>query len=601
MSHAYDHRNRYAAFAKDASVIVIAVGLAIIAGWIADIRILKSFIPGGSPIEFNVGIALLSSGLALGLLAAHYENPVALFASSLASSVVVAIGALTLIQYVTNINLRIDTMLFPDSDPADSIHPGRMAAAAATIFVLAGAAMLMLAARLRSRWVEGLTIAAMFNALIPAIGYLYGATALYRIPYYGTIALPVTLTALALCAGILAVRPDRGLMSLLTNESAGGMTARRLLPAAIFIPLAIDRLQFWGQKAGLYDATFGLVLFTLSSMTIFTGLIVWNARLLMQLDLQRGRAEANLRGTLGELSTNVTALSEANARLHAEIQERRAAEERLFQERERAEVTLRSVGDGVITTDTAAKVVYMNPIAEKLTGWTNAAASGLPVDEIFRLVDPITREQVRHPAHSCLQRNEVTRASSNRVLIHRDGSESIVDDSCAPIHDPAGRVIGAILVFHDVSAMEAISLKMTHLAQHDSLTDLPNRMLLDDRLTQAIALALHHNRKAAVLLLDLDRFKHVNDTLGHLIGDRLLQEIAKRAHSCVREMDTVSRQGGDEFVIVLSELDDSMGAARVATQLLEKVAQPYFIDGHEVHITVSIGISICPDDGDNSD
>ncbi|MDB5728473.1 MAG: hypothetical protein JWQ00_1678, partial [Noviherbaspirillum sp.] len=265
MSHAYDHRNRYAAFAQGASVIVIAVGLAIIAGWIADIRILKSFIPGGSPIEFNVGIALLSSGLALGLLAAHYENPVALFASSLASSLVLAIGALTLIQYVTNIDLRIDTLLFPDSDPTDSIYPGRMAAAAATIFVLAGAAMLMLAARLRSRWVEGLTIAAMFNALIPAIGYLYGATALYRIPYYGTIALPVTLTALALCAGILAVRPDRGLMSLLTNQSAGGMTARRLLPAAIFIPLAIDRLQFWGQKAGLYDATFGLVLFTLSS------------------------------------------------------------------------------------------------------------------------------------------------------------------------------------------------------------------------------------------------------------------------------------------------------------------------------------------------
>jgi diguanylate cyclase (GGDEF)-like protein/PAS domain S-box-containing protein len=600
MSHATDHRNRYAAFVRVVSAIVAAVGLTIITGWIAGIQILKSLVPGGAAIEFDGGAALLLSGLALGLLSIRDTHRIALYASSIASGAVVVIGTLTLIRYAGDTELRIAELVFPEDFASMPRYPDRMAAAAAMIFILAGAAMLMLAAGLRSRWVEGLTIAAMFNALIPAIGYLYGATALYRIPYYGTIALPVTSTGLVLCAGILAVRPDRGLMSFLTNESAGGMTARRLLPAAIFIPLVIDRLQYWGQKAGLYDATFGLVLFTLSSMAIFAGLIVWNARLLMQLDLQRGRAEASLRGTLEKLGSNVTALSEANARLQAEIHERCLAEERLFRERERAEVTLQSVGDGVITTDTDARIVYMNPIAEKLTGWSNAAASGRPIDDIFRIVDPVTRERIIHPAKACLHRNEVTRAPSNRVLIHRDGSDSIVDDSCAPIHDPDGRVIGAVLVFHDVSAVEAISLKMAHLAKHDSLTDLPNRLLLDDRLAQAITLALRHDKKTAVLLLDLDRFKHVNDMLGHVTGDRLLQEIARRAQSCVQETDTVSRQGGDEFVIVLSELADSMDAARIAAQLLEKIAQPYFIDGHEVHITVSIGISICPDDGENS-
>jgi diguanylate cyclase (GGDEF)-like protein/PAS domain S-box-containing protein len=601
MQQTTSHRNRYKAFAKIASAVVALTGALVMIGWIVDSGMLQSFSPGSWAIKFNAGIGLLLSGISLWLVSAYPANRVAQWFSGIASALVAAIGAVTLTQYANDAGFRIDEFFFLEYGASLAHYPGRMEAIAAIIFILLGIALLLVNANVRSCWIEGLTMIAMFNALIPAIGYLYGASSLYRIPYYGAVAFPITMAFILLCAGILSVRPDRGLMALLTNKSAGGITARRLLPAAFFIPLAIDRLQYLGQKAGLYDATFGLVLLTLSSMIIFTILIAWNARLLLQLDMQRDRAENTLRKALEKLGSNVQALSEANARLQAEIADRHAAEGRLFHEHERAEVTLKSIGDGVITTDTDGKVVYLNPAAERMSGWTNADAAGLPITEVFKIIDPVTRQPVTQPIDLALHHNEIARLPSNRILVHRDGGESAVDDSCAPIHDPEGRVIGTAVVFHDISAVQAMSLRMTHLAQHDALTDLPNRLLLNDRLSQAIALALHHDKKIAVLLLDLDRFKHVNDTLGHAVGDRLLQEIAKRIKGCMRETDTVSRQGGDEFIILLQDASDTIGAARAATQLLKLIAQPYSIDGHEVHISGSIGISICPDDGEDSE
>jgi diguanylate cyclase (GGDEF)-like protein/PAS domain S-box-containing protein len=595
------HRDRYALFSKIASGIVALGGMLVVIGWISDIRPLQTFIPGAGTPKFNTGLSLLLSGISLWLLSAHPTHRATQSASAAVSALVLVIGMLTVAEYAGNIDLGIDQYLIVEHGAPITQYPGRMGAIAAVIFVLLETAMLLLNANVRSRWIEGLTLVAMFNALIPALGYMYGASSLYLIPYYGTVALPTALLLILLCAGILAARPDRGVMALLTNKSAGGITARRLLPGAVLIPLLIDRLQFWGQHAGLYDATFAMILLTLSSMVLFTGLIAWNAHLLLQLDIRRDRAEDNLRGTLQKLGSNIQALSRANFRLQEEIVERRAAEEKLFDERERAEVTLKSIGDGVITTDIDGKVVYLNPAAEKLSGWTTKDAVGRHIAEVFRIIDPVTRQAVPQPVESALYGNDITRLPQSRILVHRDGSESTVDDTCAPIHDPHGKVIGAVVVIHDVSAVRAMSLKMAHVSQHDALTDLPNRVLLNDRLSQAIALALRNNKKTAVLLLDLDRFKHVNDMLGHYVGDRLLKEIAKRIKGCMREADTVSRQGGDEFIILLQEVSDTIGTARAATQVLSLIAQPYFIDDHEVHITGSLGISVCPDDGEDAD
>jgi len=183
------------------------------------------------------------------------------------------------------------------------------------------------------------------------------------------------------------------------------------------------------------------------------------------------------------------------------------------------------------------------------------------------------------------------------VLVRRDGFEIPIEDSVSPIHDREGNATGAVIVFRDVSAARAMADQITHSAEHDFLTGLPNRMLLNDRVNQAIAMAPRHHKRVAVLFLDLDGFKHINDSLGHPTGDKLLQSIAKRLVECVRGSDTVSRQGGDEFVVLLSEVERSEDTAITARRMLQSVAEAHSIDHHDLHVTTSIGVSVFPDDG----
>jgi diguanylate cyclase (GGDEF)-like protein/PAS domain S-box-containing protein len=277
--------------------------------------------------------------------------------------------------------------------------------------------------------------------------------------------------------------------------------------------------------------------------------------------------------------------------------ERAANAEALFDEKERAQVTLNSIGDAVVSTDVSNHVTYLNVVAEGLTGWSQHEASGHPLEEVFRIVDATTRETVKNPMTLAIRENKTVALPPNCVLIRRDGVEVAIEDSTAPIHDRRGAVTGAVMVFHDVSVARAMTLKMSYLAQHDSLTDLPNRVLMNDRLVEAIALSSRYQRKLAVLFVDLDRFKRINDSLGHVIGDRLLQSVARRLLTCVRSSDTVSRQGGDEFVILLWEERHSLDASVTAQKILQALREPHRIDQHVVHVTASIGIVTYPDDG----
>ncbi len=281
--------------------------------------------------------------------------------------------------------------------------------------------------------------------------------------------------------------------------------------------------------------------------------------------------------------------------------ERSAIAEALFEERERAQVTLKSIGDAVVSIDARGHVTYLNIVAETMTGWSRDEAAGHSVEEVLRIVDVTTREIVPNPMALAIRENKTVDLKANCVLIRRDGVETSIEESAAPIHDRQGQVTGAVMVFHDVSMARALSLKMYHLAQHDGLTDLPNRMLLDDRLAQAITLCHRNQQKLAVLFLDLDRFKHINDTLGHDFGDRVLRNAAQRLLQCVRSSDTVSRQGGDEFVIVLSEIAHSQDAEGCAAKILSALSVPVRIDEHDLYITASIGIATYPDDGNDAE
>lgn len=270
-------------------------------------------------------------------------------------------------------------------------------------------------------------------------------------------------------------------------------------------------------------------------------------------------------------------------------------------EKASALATLSSIGDAVLSSDLAENVSYLNPIAEQLTGWSSEDAVGRPTGEVLCIINSKSRERISSPLAAAVQQNHAIALDENCVLIRRDGSEIAIEDTTAPIHNLQGQITGAVIVFHDVSLARAMSDQMSHLAQHDFLTDLPNRMLLNDRLRCAIA-AAHRDRTAlAVLFLDVDHFKQINDSVGHAAGDQLLQSISRRLVSCVRETDTVSRLGGDEFVVLLSEVALAEHAASTARKILAEMSRPHRIDHQDLHITVSVGIAVYPRDGSDAE
>lgn len=281
--------------------------------------------------------------------------------------------------------------------------------------------------------------------------------------------------------------------------------------------------------------------------------------------------------------------------------ERATNAEALHVHRELAEITLNSIGDGVISVNVRGEVAYLNAAAELMTGWRAAEAVTRPLRDVLHILNGTTRALVAHPLMLAMAQNTALGLTPNCVLIRRDGSEAAIEDSAAPIHDRYGQVSGAVMVFRDVTQARAAALRTAYLAQHDALSGLANRSLLNDRLAHAITGAERHRARLAVLFMDLDHFKTINDSLGHAVGDRLLRAVAQRLLDCVRNSDTVGRLGGDEFVVILSEVSHSADAAICADKLLDALNLPFILDAQSVEITASIGIATCPDDGRDAD
>ncbi|HEY0563109.1 MAG TPA: EAL domain-containing protein [Methylophilus sp.] len=273
----------------------------------------------------------------------------------------------------------------------------------------------------------------------------------------------------------------------------------------------------------------------------------------------------------------------------------------LYKEKTRAEIALNSISDAVICTDIEGNIDYLNIAAEKITGWNRDEAYGHPLQLVLNLMNGTTRAPCCNPVPLVLQTNQAVGMPADTILIARDGKEVPIEDSSSPIHDEDGQLTGVVIVFHDVSVAKAMSMKMAHLAQHDFLTNLPNRVLLNDRIAQAIEAAKRYDTQIALLFLDLDNFKHINDSLGHGVGDQLLQQVTASLNACVRASDTVSRQGGDEFIILLADSKYGDNAALTAEKILELFTMPHRLANHQLHVTTSVGISIYPTDGEDAE
>jgi diguanylate cyclase (GGDEF)-like protein/PAS domain S-box-containing protein len=273
-------------------------------------------------------------------------------------------------------------------------------------------------------------------------------------------------------------------------------------------------------------------------------------------------------------------------------------------ENEVANLTLDSIGEAVLRTDSQGNVTYLNRVAEKVTGWSREEAQGRPVADVLRLIDGASRAAV-DTALGAAEQEEQTAGSlacrTNCILVRRDGFEIDIESKTTLIRQHGESVTGTIVAFRDVSAARAKLLEMSHLAQHDVLTDLPNRALFNDRLTQAIALAERQDKQLAVMFVDLDHFKKINDSLGHEIGDKLLQSVAERLKTCMRRSDTIGRLGGDEFVVLLSQVEHAEDAAISAQKALRALTAPHTIDDKSLDLNVSIGVSTYPGDGQDAE
>jgi diguanylate cyclase (GGDEF)-like protein/PAS domain S-box-containing protein len=276
--------------------------------------------------------------------------------------------------------------------------------------------------------------------------------------------------------------------------------------------------------------------------------------------------------------------------------ERKSMAEALGVEKERAIVTLNCIGDAVASTDTHGNVTFLNVAAEALSDWPVGDAVGRPLSEIFNILDCGNRRQPLHENGLDTIGLGTVRFPATCILIRRDDTEIPVDGTIAPIFDRHGHAVGTVVALRDVTENREMTREIVYAAQHDFLTGLPNRLLLHERISAAIADAARANLQVAVLFLDLDGFKHINDSLGHAIGDKLLQSVAKRLAFCVRGSDIVSRQGGDEFIILIPDMKQPADAKLMARRLMDAVSQVHYVDAHELQISVSIGVSIYPED-----
>jgi diguanylate cyclase (GGDEF)-like protein/PAS domain S-box-containing protein len=261
---------------------------------------------------------------------------------------------------------------------------------------------------------------------------------------------------------------------------------------------------------------------------------------------------------------------------------------------------LQSIGEGVIATDKSGSVTFMNPVAEKLTGWRQEESIAKPLPSILHLIDEENGKLIRLSLGDLLSKNGGKQLNGNVQIVNYE--EKIpVELSTTVIRDTKDNIGGLVVVLHDLTESKRYEEKLRFNAIHDHLTELPNRFLFFDRLNMALAHAQRDVHKLAILMLDLDEFKKVNDTWGHSIGDRLLRAVAYRLIHMFRKGDTIARLGGDEFVLLLPELPQADVARNVAERILHSFNKPFEFDGLKISSTASIGIAIFPDDGEDAD
>ena len=392
------------------------------------------------------------------------------------------------------------------------------------------------------------------------------------------------------------VSPAVGSVPVPVSSPGGRDQVAGPIPAAVTAYLSESTLRAERSRALLIAVLAGLIGFAVAGVAVAIALRRWcqpvNSLVHTLGRINAGASEARATNTpggeLGMLAAGINTLAEAlgAARRHGS----KPMHDALILENVRAQVTLESIGDGVISTDSRGRVVYMNPVAEQYTGWASSEATGQPLTEVFRIFDETTQRAEEYPLGQALKHGRVVRHDAHHLLLRRDSSRLEIQDSAAPIRDRGGLIMGAVVVFRDVTEMQHMARRMAFLASHDPLTGLLNRREFENRLNQALESARDDGTMHAVCYLDLDEFKIVNDTSGHIAGDELLKQLVHHLAREVRSGDVLARLGGDEFGVIFENCGIDK-AKRLAEMLLQTIKDFRFVwQNRTYEIGASIGL-----------
>ncbi|ERT03928.1 diguanylate cyclase domain protein [Lyngbya aestuarii BL J] len=413
-------------------------------------------------------------------------------------------------------------------------------------------------------------------------------------------------------------QPDLILLDIRMPEMDGYEVCRQLkaspvtrdIPVIFMTALSETDNKVKGLKLGAADYITKPIHPEEAISRIKTHLSVRRLTLLLEEQIQYLQQEINRRKQVEEQLRQVNTLLEqrveerttellaVNTQLKQEIQHRHEIEEALIQEKELAQITLESIGDGVITTDERGKIDYLNPIAEQLTGWKNEAVRGQSLSKVFTIINETTREPLGNPVQRVFSQVDTVHVSHHTLLISRDGTEYAIEDSAAPIQDRQGQIQGVVVVFRDVTQSRLLSRQLSWQASHDHLTGLLNRQAFEQKIQAAITSIQTEEQQYIFCFLDLDKFKQVNDSCGHPAGDELLRQVTALLQTRVRAADCLARLGGDEFGLLLHGC--SLGDGQEVAETVRKLIQDFRFNWEDKVFSIGVSIGLVKIDADTS-
>ena len=554
------------------------IGALALYGWTHGVEALKGVFPGLAPMQPNTAACIIALAFSIALLARWPRSrPAAIMARTI-SLACALVGILTIGEYLLGLKLPLDHVLIAK---VSGTMPGRMGSNTAIAIVLLGIGIALVASEsavviLRAQLV---TLGAGVISLLSLVGYIYSATYLFQMQSSTPMAVNTSVALLMLCGATFWVKPDRGLMTTVHSTGGAGLMLRYLIPAAIVIPIVLGWLRLWGERDGLYDTTYGVSLLVSSTIVIFVILISVNAKSVRTLESTRDRAQKDLE----------EAFVSVEQRVVERTQELNDALARLADSERRFELATEGSNSGILDLDIRADSLHCSRRWNEMLG--RRGDQPLNTAAFIELVHPDDRTDAMKALLAHFKGTTDSFSIEVRMR-HADGTHRWMLSRGRAVRDEKGRAVRMIGSQTDISEIKALQEALRDASIRDGITGLYNRTHFVERLNAATHLALRHDLPLSFCMFDIDHFKQVNDTYGHVLGDDVIRTVGAAIASEIRAEDVGARYGGDEFCIMF-EGTSAAGAAMCLERIKARVENtPFFSkDGRRFSTTLSFGVS----------